>query len=75
MAQVVDDDSKMVVHLVLLLRPERGAEVRFPHSPTPVPTGQVSTDPMVARIEWAVLTIVTPFLSPKCLTLPWSSTV
>lgn len=74
-AQVVDDDSKMVVHLVPLLRPERGAEVRFPHGPTPAPRPNGGTDPVVAGTEWAVLTIVAPCLSPECLALPWSSTL
>lgn len=73
-AQVVDDDSKMVVHLVLLLRPERGAEVRFPHSPTPAPRPNGGTDPVVAGTERAMLTTA-PFPSPEGLTLPWSSPV
>lgn len=46
MAQVVDDDSNMVVHLALLLRPERGAEVRLPNSPTPAPAGCLRTVPV-----------------------------
>lgn len=49
--------------------------MRLPHSPTPAPTGRVSQDPTVAGTEWAMLTVVTPSLSPLCLTLPWSSTV
>lgn len=76
MAQVVDDDSDMVVHLALLLQPEREAEVRFPNSPTPAPAVCLRKPPWVAGTEWATLATVTPSLSyPRCHTLPWSSTV
>lgn len=48
-AQVVDDDGDVVMQLALLLRPERGVEVR-PRTATPLhPLGRVRTAPERGR--------------------------
>lgn len=70
MAQVVDDDSDMVVYLALLLRWERGAEVRL-HTAAPLRSRTCEDGPMGGRDRVITVTKLSLFLRPDpCQALP-----